>query len=110
MQEKLLHYKELQAQIAQLQAEAEAITDELKAHVADFGEVAGYGVRAYMKAGRKSTDHEAAAKDHDVPAEVVEKHTVIKSTVSWAKVTKELKIDTAPYTKEGAPTFVIELA
>jgi hypothetical protein len=114
-------YAELKAQKAVIESQLAEIEAQLAEHVQAHGEAAGYGYRAYIKPGRKSTDHEAAYKagmaeidEHEMHStalkyrEAVEKHSTTKVTVAWAKVTAALKIDTAPFTVEGQPQFVIE--
>jgi len=120
--EELRRYKELKQEIDRLQYELSELAFGINSMAMKYGEVAGYGVRAYMKPGRKTTDHEAAYNAlmdeinaeqwHDsaqVAAGVVAKYTTTKITVAWAKVTGALKIDTAPFTTEGEPSFVIEI-
>jgi hypothetical protein len=88
-----------------------AILAELEKAVAHGETVAFAGYQAQWKPGRKTTDHEAAAKAVGVPSSVIETHTTLKATVAWAKVTKDAKVPKAileQFTAEGAPAFVVE--
>ena len=114
-------YNEIMQQIAALTEEANEIKAAVKAQVEITGEMAGYGWKAYFKPGRNSTDHEAAVKawqaeinDHEMHGlalkldEVIEKHTTVKTSVAWTKVTKDAKIDTSNFVTQSEPVFVIE--
>lgn len=114
-------YNEIMQQIAALTEEANEIKAAVRAQVEESGEMAGHGWRAYFKPGRNSTDHEAAVKawqaeidEHGMHGlalklkEVVEKHTTVKTSDAWAKVTKDAKIDTSDFTTQSEPAFVIE--
>ena len=73
--------------------------------------VAFAGYQAQWKPGRKSTDHEAAAIDYAVEPSIIEKHTTVKTSIAWAKVTKEAKLPKDVldrYTTEAPPTFSVE--
>ncbi len=117
----LNRYDEIQKQIEALQAEARVIETTLREQVAESGTVSGFGWVARIKPGRKSTDHEAAVKatfemysEHEMHASAMnlydlkEKYTTTKVTVAWAQITKAAKLDTAPFTTESEPVFVIE--
>ena len=99
--EKMAQMKELQAELGELQA-------RLQTEVAETGEQRGYGYAALYKAGRKSTDHKAAATAANVAPELIEKYSTVTYAVAWAQVTKAAKIDVAPFTTESAPVFVVE--
>ena len=88
-----------------------AILTELEKTVSPGDTAAFAGYQAQWKPGRKATDHEAAAKAARVPESVIEIHTTVKTTVAWAKVTKDAKVPKAileQFTIEGAPAFVVE--
>jgi DnaJ-domain-containing protein 1 len=104
--ELLKRYSEIEAEIESLRLEQREITDSLERHVHDNGELSAHGYRAYMKLGRKSTRHQDAAKN--APAELVEKYSVTKTTVSWAKITKEMGIDLTEFTSISNPIFDIK--
>ena len=95
--------------IAQLQAERAHLLPLLEDHVKETGTAMGYGYVATFKPGRASTDHEQAARDAGVAKELVKKYSTTKTTVQWAKVTKEARINTESYTTRGEPVFVIEV-
>lgn len=102
-------YAQLRSELAEIQNEIAQIETALREQVEASGEVAGFGFRAYLKPGRKSTDHEAAANAHGVWPELVEKFSTVKTTVQWAKVTKEMGLKTLDeFTTESAPAFVVE--
>lgn len=101
-------YAQLKNELAEIQNEIAEIEAALKAQVEDSGEVAGFGYRAYMKPGRKTVKHEAAAKAGGVWPELVEKYSTTKTTVKWAAITKELGLNLSEYTTVGKPSFVIE--
>ena len=104
-------YAQLKNELAEIQNEIAQIEAALQQQVETSGEVAGFGFRAYMKPGRKSTNHEAAALAHGVWPELVEAHSTTKTTVAWAKVTKEMGLkNLSEYTTESAPVFVVEAA
>lgn len=109
MNDLLKRYDEIELEILNLKTEQEEIKDALKRHVADHGEVSGYGWKATIKAGRKSTDHQAAVIDADVPVELLDKHTKVKPVTAWAKITKEAGLDLSEYTTQGEPSFVIQV-
>lgn len=109
MQNLLERYAQIQMQIADLNVQLADTQAMIQAHVQEYGEVAGYGLRAHYKPGRASTDHEAAARAANVPSEIVEQFSTTKTTVAWAQVTKAAKVDTKPFTVVGEPTFVIEV-
>lgn len=106
--ENLKRLAEIRAAIASLQAEAEAVTEALRMEVMKSGPVEAFGLRAHLKKGRASTDHEAAAMAAQVDPAIIEKHSTTKVTVAWAKVTKEAKVDTAPFTTTPPPVFAID--
>lgn len=67
------------------------------------------GVKVKYSAGRVSYDHEACARSHDVPDELVEKHTTVKRTTAWARVTGEMGLDhreLVRYQKPGSAASV----
>lgn len=102
-------YAQLKKELAEIQNEIAQIENALHEMVQTTGEMAGFGFRAYMKPGRKSTDHEAAALAYGVWPDLVEKFSTTKVTVQWAKVTKEMGLKNLDeYTTESAPTFVVE--
>ncbi len=117
--ETLRRLAEIRAAIASLQAEAEALTEALRMEVIESGPVEAFGLRAHLKKGRASTDHEAAAMAAQVDPAIIEKHSTTRVTwvswddttkvsVAWAKVTKEAKVDTAPFTTTPPPVFAID--
>jgi hypothetical protein len=102
-------YARLKSELAEIQNELEEIEAQLRLQVETSGEVAGFGFRAYMKPGRKSTNHEAAAHENGAWDSLIEKHSKTKVTVSWAKVTAEMGLkNLSEYTTEGQPAFVVE--
>lgn len=102
-------YAQLKNELAEIQNELAEIEAQLRRQVEASGEMAGFGFRAYMKPGRKSTNHEAAANAHGVWPELVEKFSTTKTTVQWAKVTKEMGLKNLDeFTTEGEPSFVVE--
>lgn len=120
--ELLERYHQLAKEQDDINKELGNIRAELKARVEKSGNVEGFGVRAYMKAGRKSINHEAAVEakgqeyiKHDMHSLFSELSTLIesasttKTTVAWAKVTKAARIDTTPFVTESEPSFVIEV-
>lgn len=105
----LNRYAQLKNELAEIQNEIAQIEAALRQQVETSGEVAGFGFRAYMKPGRKFTDHEAAAKSAGAWPELIEKFSTTKTTVQWAKVTKEMGLKNLDeYTTENAPAFVVE--
>ena len=106
--ENLKRLAEIRTAIANLQTEAEALTEALRMEVLESGPVEAFGLRAHIKKGRASTDHEAAAMAAQVAPAIIEKHSTTKVSVAWAKVTKEAKVDTAPFTTTAPRVFVIE--
>lgn len=118
----LQRYAKLKVQELELKAELSELEAALQEVVTNSGEMAGYGFRARFKPGRRSVDHEtawrealaAAAKQNDLDRvlilnEVQGKHTTTTTTVAWAKVTTEVKLNIDPYTTKAEPQFVIEL-
>lgn len=105
----LKQLSDLDAQIADLTTQRAEITSQLKQATKENGPMQGYGYMATWKPGRKSTNHEAAATAANVSPEIVLKHTKVKETVAWAKVTKEAGVDVAPFTTQGEPFFVVEV-
>ena len=76
--------------------------------------VQGHGVHAYMKEGRKSTDHKQAVDDYNITKETkvmetIKDNTTHSTSIAWAKVTKELGIDIELYTTQAPPEFAIEI-
>ena len=107
--ELLKELSDINDSLAALTTRKTEIEAEVKSAVDRTGApVSAYGLIARYKAGRKSTDHEAAAKAAGVPQDLVNRHSKTKVTVAWAKVTKDAKVDIAPYTIEGDPVFAIE--
>ena len=104
-----LSWNETQAH--ELAQARKAILAELEKTIAP-GESASFaGYQCHWAPGRKSTDHEAAAKAAQVPDAVIEAHTTVKTTVAWAKVTKAAKVSKAvlgQFTTEGEPSFVVQ--
>lgn len=120
---KQLHEIQVQAalQSAPILNELASIESELHDKVKLTGTIASHGYIAKLKPGRKSTDHEGAVKSafdeyskygmHSLASnlhDIQEKHSTTKVSVAWAKVTKEAKIETDPFTVESDPVFVIE--
>jgi len=102
-------YAQLAGELAEIENEMTQIEMALRTEVNSTGEVMyGGGYVAYMKHGRNSTDHEAAAKSANVPASIIQKYSTVKTIVAWAKVTKEAKVNIEPFTVQGDPVFVIE--
>lgn len=102
-------YAQLKNELAEIQNELAEIEATLKAQVEQSGEVAGFGYRAYMKPGRKATNHEKAVRDNNAPEELITKWTTIpEPSIQWAKITKEMKIKLDDYTTVGKPSFVVE--
>lgn len=109
MIDKLKRYAELRTQAEAIRSELASIEADLQTAVAETGsQLAGYGYCAYMKPGRKSIDHEAAAKWANVPGEIVKKYTKVKETIAWAQVTKAANVDVTNFTVIGEPVFFIE--
>lgn len=111
VQELLENLSEIETQMRALTDARAGVLAELEAAIQPGDTVAFAGYQAQWKPGRKSTDHEAAAQAMAVDAAIVEKHTVVKTTVAWAKVTKEARIGQAvlaQYTTEAPPSFVVE--
>lgn len=108
--EMLAEYTAMERAITTLQERKGQIEDEIKAFVVDTGNpVSGYGLRGYLKPGRKSINHEQAAIDAKVAQDIINKHTVLPPPrTSWAKVTKEANVDTSGYVTQGPSQFVIE--
>lgn len=105
----LQRYAQLKNELERIQHEIAEIEDNLRQQVDKTGEIAGFGFRAYFKPGRKSTDHEAAARANGVWDDLIEKHSRAKVTISWAKITKEMGIVSLDeYTTQGEPVFVVE--
>lgn len=107
-------YLEKLAEVDQLirgaQQTRDAILLALESCVLAAGPVEAHGYRAHYKAGRKTTDHEKAATENAAPEDLVAKHTTTKttSTIAWAKVTKDMGLNLAPYTTQGEPVFAVE--
>ena len=134
MSEILDRYNDIQEMIAFLQAEAAEIESALRVQVEETGTVAGHGWIAQLKPGRKSTDHEAAARkqiNQTLFSELYDAHTTAtaKTTLAtvplaelvelvgannvglstaWAQITKASKCDLGPYTTQAPPVFVVE--
>ena len=104
----LQRYAQLQSELEEIRNEIDMIEDELRKEAEQTGAITGHGYTARFKPGRKITDHQAAAIAANVPDEIVKKHTTIKESVAWAKVTKEAGCATADFTTQGDPVFVIE--
>ena len=104
----LARYSQIMQQIEALRAEAAEVESQLKSFVGEVGQVEDFGYRAYFRPGRKSTDHEAAAKAANVPSVIIEKFSTVKVSVAWARVTKEAGVNTADFTTQGESEFVIE--
>lgn len=98
----------LAEQLAGIDAEIAETAEIIKVTVRENGDVFSDDYHACFKPGRKSTDHESAATWANVPAAIIEKHTTTKTTVAWAKVTKDAKVNVEPFTNEAPPVFVIE--
>ena len=123
MKELLEQYAEVKFAAERLATEIRRLENEIASQMLEAGaesaitQYNSQSVRAMWKPGRQSTDHEAAfvavydssERDNDWLLAIKETHTVVKATTSWAKVTKEAKIDTAPFTTQGDPVFVIEI-
>ena len=102
-------YAQLKNELAEIQNEIAQIEAQLRQQVETSGEVAGFGFRAYMKQGRKSTNHEDAAKANGAWDDLIEKFSTTKTTVQWAKVTKEMGLkDLDAFTTQADPVFVVE--
>lgn len=102
-------YAQLKNELAKIQNELAEIEAALKAEVLESGEIAGFGFRAYMKPGRKSINHQKAARENGAWESLIEKHSKTKVTVSWAKITQEMGIKNLDdYTNQGNPVFVVE--
>jgi len=108
MQE-LAEYAAIKTTVVVLKKRMAKIEDSLRPFVEKNGEVAGHGVRAYMKPGRKTTDHKQAAIDADVHPEIITLNTVQPAPrTSWANVTKQAGVDTSNYVTQAPAKFVIE--
>ena len=111
VQELLENLSEIEIQMRDLTEARAGVLAELEAAVPPGDTVTFAGFKAQWKPGRKTTDHESVAQDMAVDAAIIEKHTAVKTTVAWAKVTKEARIGQAvldQYTIEGPPSFVVE--
>jgi hypothetical protein len=78
-------------------------------HVNQNGSVQFSGVRAYYKPGRRTIDHEAAAKSVGVAQEIIDRFTKTKSITAWAEVTKAANVDTSAFVSQSEPTVVIDV-
>lgn len=111
VQNLLENLSEIEIQMRALTEARAGVLAELEAAVPPGDTVTFAGFKAQWKPGRKATDHEAAAQDMAVDAAIIEKHTAVKTTVAWAKVTKDAKVPKAvldQYTTEAPPSFVVE--
>lgn len=76
------------------------------------GAMSGYGIKAHMKAGRKSIDHKGAAEYADVNEDIIKQFTKRPAPrTAWAKVTKAARVTSQilrEHTTQNDPTFVIE--
>lgn len=113
MKNRLARYAQLKVEILEIQDELRLIENELKQQLNTGEMLEAHGFKAHWKSGRKSVDHEnavlSAALDGAGVGEIIEKHTTIKKSTAWAKVTKELKLDLTDYTELGVPQFKIDI-
>lgn len=113
MKSKLARYAQLKVEMLEIQDELRLIESELKQQLNAGEMLEAHGFKAHWKSGRKSVDHEnavlSAALDGADVGEIVEKHTTIKKSTAWAKVTRELKLDLTNYTELGVPQFKVEV-
>lgn len=108
LQSALKRYAQLKMEMLEIQDELRIIEESLKKEVGESDQISAFGFKAQWKPGRKRTDHLAAARDAKVPAKLIHKHTTMRPSISWAKITKEAGIDLDEYTDQSPPTFVIE--
>lgn len=111
MEQALKRYAQLQSELLEINNELASLRQQLQAEVGEGGAVEAFGFRAYWKPGRNTTDHEAAALAAGVAADVIEKHSTVKTTVAWAKVTKEAGVPKEileAHTTQGFPSFVVD--
>lgn len=117
--QQLAEYAAIETAMAVLREQQERIARDLKQHVVEItgAPVESHGYRAYMKPGRKSTDHRKAACDAaglgqmsgDELQDIIDEYTIQPDPrTSWAKVTKAAGIDTSGYVTQKPPSFVIE--
>ncbi|MEM9945494.1 MAG: hypothetical protein AAF810_05450 [Cyanobacteria bacterium P01_D01_bin.36] len=91
-----------------IQEQIKQVEVQLKIEVEQHGPIEGFGLRAHFKPGRKSTNHEAAAKAANASQALIDEHSTTKTTVQWAEVTKAAKVDLVLFTAQGEPSFVVE--
>ena len=113
-----LTIQQLLAALSENESAAKKLAEDRKKILADLesavptGDVVTFaGYKAAWKPGRNSTDHEAAAAAVTVDPAIVERHTTVKTSVAWAKVTKEAKVPKAvldQFTTQAPPAFVVE--
>lgn len=112
----LSEYAAIETAVKILQEQQKFLSDMLHAQVEKTNEpIQGHGVHAYMKDGRKSIDHERAVRNMGYLVEedqaVIERNTRYPDpSIKWANVTKEMGIDTEPFTTQAPPVFTIEVA
>ncbi len=110
--QQLKRYSELSEVILKAQKEMNDIKEKLEKEVLATGQISAHGYTARMKPGRKSINHEAAAKSAGVSYDVFLRFTTIPSPrTSWAKVTKEAGVHKdilRQHTALSPPSFVIE--
>jgi hypothetical protein len=106
----LSEYAMMDAGIRVLEERKSALADAIKETVESTGHpIEAHGLRARMKPGRKSIDHEMAAREAGVSPEIIALHTVQPAPrTSWAKVTAQALVDTSSYVTQAPPKFVIE--
>ena len=109
MKEKLARYGQLKSEMLEIESELRLIESELAEQLAAGESLEAHGFKAHWKNGRKQTDHEQAVIDAKVPAQLIEKHTTVKTTVAWAKITKEARLNLDEYTSYGIPQFKVEV-
>jgi len=110
--------QQLLAALSENESAAKKLAEDRKKILADLESavptgdvVAAAGYIARWKPGRRTTDHEAAAAAVTVDPAIVERHTTVKTSVAWAKVTKEARVPKPvldQFTTEAPPEFSVE--
>jgi len=109
MSESLKRYAQLQMELLEIQDELRGLEKQIQLEVEQSGNpIEAVGFVARIRPGRMQTDHLQAALDANASEAVIQKYSTTKTTVAWAKVTKELGCNLQPYTVQGPATLEIK--
>jgi len=93
-----------------LKEEIDDIEAAITAEVMELGETVSVGyTSAVYSAGRATYAWEQTAKENNASDELIGYYSMVKTTVKWKDVCRDMRIVEAPVLKAGTPSVTLKL-